>query len=141
MGETKILYLLHLVLRRIQQCNAGLLADLTAFIVVNGMAIARMPQVLAQIPLQYHGPLAELARRYDPTEHCVVGGANSRLPAELGLTELLGNFDTVAGPPAEVKKVLDGLEQRGVSAFISNLPGNADKHGTLRRLHQIFKKN
>jgi hypothetical protein len=71
----------------------------------------------------------------------VVGGANSRLPAELGLTDFLGGFDTVAGPPAEVKKVLDGLEQRGVSGFVSNLPGNADKHGTLRRLHKIFNKN
>jgi 5,10-methylenetetrahydromethanopterin reductase len=122
----------------VRDTRAEALADLTAFIVVNGMAIARMPQILAQIPKQYHAPLAELARRYDPTEHCVVGGANSRLPAELGLTEFLGGFDTVAGPPAEVKKVLDGLEQRGVSAFISNLPGNADKHGTLRRLNALW---
>jgi 5,10-methylenetetrahydromethanopterin reductase len=121
----------------VRDTRAEALADLTAFSVVNGMAIARMPQVLAQIPKQFHGPLAELARRYDPTEHCVVGGTNSRLPAELGLVELLGEFDTVAGPPAEVKKVLDGLEQRGVAAFISNLPGNADKHGTLRRLSAL----
>ena len=125
----------------VRETRAEALADLTAFIVVNGMAIARMPEVLAQVPRQYHAPLAELARRYDPTEHCVVGGANSRLPAELGLTDFLGGFDTVAGPPAEVKKVLDGLEQRGVSGFISNLPGNADKHGTLRRLHDIFNKH
>jgi hypothetical protein len=105
------------------------------------MAIARMPDVLAQIPKQYHAPLAELARRYDPTEHCVVGGANSRLPGELGLTDFLGGFDTVAGPPAEIKKVLDGLEQRGVAGFIANLPGAADKQGTLRRLAAIAKKN
>jgi alkanesulfonate monooxygenase SsuD/methylene tetrahydromethanopterin reductase-like flavin-dependent oxidoreductase (luciferase family) len=125
----------------VRETRAAALADLTAFSVVNGMAIARMPEVLAQIPKQYHAALAELARRYDPTEHCVVGGANSRLPAELGLTDLLGGFDTVAGPPAEVKKVLDGLTQRGVAAFISNLPGNADKHGTLRRLHAVFNKH
>lgn len=124
----------------IRDTRAEALADLTAFIVVNGMAIARMPQVLAQVPERYHAPLAELARRYDPTEHCVVGGANSRLPEELGLTEFLGGFDTVAGPPAAVKKVLDGLERRGVSAFIANLPGNADKHGTLRRLHAAFNE-
>jgi hypothetical protein len=67
-----------------------------------------------------------------------VGGANSRLPEALGLTEFLGNFDTVAGPPSEVKKVLDGLEQRGVAAFVSNLPGNADKHGTLKRLSALW---
>jgi 5,10-methylenetetrahydromethanopterin reductase len=125
----------------VRETRAEALADLTAFIVVNGMAIARMPEVLAQIPKQYHPPLAELARRYDPTEHCVVGGANSRLPGELGLTDFLGGFDTVAGPPAEVKKVLDGLEQRGVSGFIANLPGAADKQGTLRRLAAIVKKN
>jgi hypothetical protein len=44
MGETKILYLLHLVLRRIQQCNAGLLADLTAFIAVANSLRAPHPQ-------------------------------------------------------------------------------------------------
>jgi 5,10-methylenetetrahydromethanopterin reductase len=125
----------------VRDTRAEALADLTAFIVVNGMAIARMPDVLAQIPKQYHAPLAELARRYDPTEHCVVGGANSRLPGELGLTDFLGGFDTVAGPPAEIKKVLDGLEQRGVAGFIANLPGAADKQGTLRRLAAIAKKN
>jgi 5,10-methylenetetrahydromethanopterin reductase len=125
----------------VRNTRAEALADLTAFIVVNGMAIARMPEVLAQIPKQFHAPLAELARRYDPTEHCVVGGANSRLPGELGLTDFLGGFDTVAGPPAEVKKVLDGLEQRGISGFIANLPGAADKQGTLRRLAAIVKKN
>jgi 5,10-methylenetetrahydromethanopterin reductase len=124
----------------VRDTRAQALEDLTAFIVVNGMAIARMPEVLAQIPKEYHGPLAELARRYDPTEHCVVGGANSRLPAQLGLTDFLGGFDTVVGPAVEVKKVLDGLEQRGVSGFIANLPGNADKHGTLRRLAAILKK-
>jgi 5,10-methylenetetrahydromethanopterin reductase len=123
----------------VRPTRAQALDDLTAFTVVNGMAIARMPQVLAQIPKQFHEPLAELARRYDPTEHCVVGGANSRLPAQLGLTDFLGGFDTVAGPPEEVSKVLAGLEQRGVAGFIANLPGNADRHGTLRRLHDVFK--
>jgi 5,10-methylenetetrahydromethanopterin reductase len=123
----------------VRDTRAEALADLTAFSVVNGMAIARMPHLLAQIPQQFHGPLAELARRYDPTEHCVVGGANSRLPQELGLTDFLGGFDTVAGPPADVKSVLHGLEQRGVTAFISNLPGNADKHGTLRRLSALWE--
>ncbi len=123
----------------VRESRAAALADLTAFIVVNGMAIARMPEILAQVPKQYHPALAELARRYDPTEHCVVGGANSRLPAELGLTDFLGGFDTVAGPPAEVKEVLDGLERRGIAGFIANLPGAADKHGTLRRLAALRK--
>jgi len=125
----------------VRDTRAQALADLTAFIVVNGMAIARMPEILAQIPKEYHAPLAELARRYDPTEHCVVGGTNARLPEQLGLTEFLGGFDTVAGPPAEVKKVLDGLEQRGVAGFIANLPGAADKQGTLRRLAALVKKS
>jgi hypothetical protein len=42
MGGMKILYLLHLVLRRIQQCNVGLLADLTAFIAVANSLGARL---------------------------------------------------------------------------------------------------
>jgi hypothetical protein len=49
MGETKILYLLHLVLRRIQQCNAGLLADPTAFIAVANLLRARLKSSLSDI--------------------------------------------------------------------------------------------
>lgn len=107
--------------------------DLKAFIVVNGMAL-RTPELLAQVPSQYRAAIDQLHQRYDPTEHVVVGGKNAQLMDELGLTEYLSQFDTVAGTPEYVADVLKGLEERGVSTFIVNMPGNADKEGTLRRL-------
>src|SRR5262249_7036582 len=110
--------------------------DLKAFIVVNGMAI-RTPESMARVPERYRAALAELHRRYDPTEHVVVGGKNSRLLDELGLTEFLGQIDTVAGTAEEVQRILTGIEARGVSTFIANMPGHADKLGTLRRLSKL----
>jgi alkanesulfonate monooxygenase SsuD/methylene tetrahydromethanopterin reductase-like flavin-dependent oxidoreductase (luciferase family) len=121
----------------IRNSRAEAIEDLKAFIIVNGMAI-RTPELLARVPEKYKAPLAELHRRYDPTEHVVVGGKNARLLDELGLTEFLGNFDTVAGTAEEVKRILDGLAQRGVSTFIANMPGHADKSGTLRRLSKLM---
>jgi len=122
----------------IRSSRAEAIDDLKAFIVVNGMAI-RTPETLARVPEKYRAPLAELHRRYDPSEHTVVGGKNARLLDELGLTEFLSQFDTVAGTPAEVKRILDGLAERGVSTFIANLPGHADKLGTLRRLAELMR--
>lgn len=101
------------------------------------MAI-RTPELLARVPEKYKALLAELHRRYDPTEHVVVGGKNARLLDELGLTEFLGNFDTVAGTAEDIKRILDGLAERGVSTFIANMPGHADKSGTLRRLSKLM---
>jgi len=121
----------------VRPTRAEALNDLKAFIVVNGMAI-RTPQAMARVPEKYRGAVEELHRRYDPTEHVVVGGKNAALLDQLGLTEFLGQFDTVAGSPAEVRGVLEGLAQRGVSTFILNLPGHADKLGTLQRLKQAL---
>jgi alkanesulfonate monooxygenase SsuD/methylene tetrahydromethanopterin reductase-like flavin-dependent oxidoreductase (luciferase family) len=123
----------------VRPSRAEAIADLMAFIVVNGMAI-RTPQALAKVPEKYRPAIAELHRRYDPTEHVVVGGKNVRLLDELGLTEFLGNIDTVAGTPAEVKRTFDGLVELGVSTFIVNLPGHADKLGTLQRLSHLLGK-
>jgi alkanesulfonate monooxygenase SsuD/methylene tetrahydromethanopterin reductase-like flavin-dependent oxidoreductase (luciferase family) len=112
------------------------LDDLKAFIVVNGMAI-RTPQLLAQVPAQYRPALDELHRRYDPTEHVVVGGKNAQLLDELGLLDYLSQFDTVAGDADTVSTVLRGLKQRGVSTFIANMPGHADRAGTMQRLSEL----
>jgi len=120
----------------IRDSRSAAIEDLKAFIVVNGMAI-RTPELLAKVPEKYRAALGELHRRYDATEHTVVGGKNARLLDELGLTEFLSQFDTVAGTADEVQRVLDGLAERGVSTFIANLPGHADKLGTLRRLAQL----
>lgn len=124
----------------VRNSRAEALDDLRAFIVVNGMAI-RTPELLARVPDKYKPALAELHRRYDPTEHVVVGGKNARLLDELGLMEFLGQIDTVAGTPAEVRRILDGLAQRGVSTFIANMPGHADKLGTLRRLSALMGRS
>jgi alkanesulfonate monooxygenase SsuD/methylene tetrahydromethanopterin reductase-like flavin-dependent oxidoreductase (luciferase family) len=120
----------------IRETRQAAIDDLKAFIVVNGMAI-RTPEALAQVPAQYRDKLHELHRRYDPTEHVVVGGKNVQLMDELGLTEYLSSIDTVAGTPQDVKATLDGLAARGVSCFIAALPGQADRLGTLRRLSQV----
>ncbi|HLS97187.1 MAG: LLM class flavin-dependent oxidoreductase [Porticoccaceae bacterium] len=114
--------------------------DLKAFIVVNGMAI-RTPELLARVPEHLRPALAELQRRYDPSEHVVAGGRNARLLDELGedLTEYLAGFDTVMGTEAEVKALLDGLENLGVSAFVTNMPGHADRQGNMRALARLLK--
>ncbi|MFA7556110.1 MAG: LLM class flavin-dependent oxidoreductase [Spongiibacteraceae bacterium] len=113
------------------------LDDLKAFIVVNGLALARSPELMAQIPAEHRAAINELLRRYDTSEHVQVGGKNSQLLDELGLTDYLGQFDTIAGTPAYVAKVLSELKQRGVSTFVVNMPGHADREGTMRELANI----
>lgn len=107
--------------------------DLGAFIVVNGMAM-RTPEALAQVPTQFRGKVLELQSRYDPTEHVVVGGKNVELMKELGLTEYLSEFDTLAGPVAAATDMLRKLEALGVSTFIAALPGHAAPLETIRGL-------
>ena len=109
------------------------IADLLAFISVNAMAL-RTPEALASVPDQYHGKVLEFQRRYDPTEHVVVGGANVALMHELGLTEYLSDFDTTAGSVAFVADVLRQMQALGVSAVIAALPGHADPQAALHGL-------
>lgn len=114
--------------------------DLKAFIVVNGMAI-RTPETLAMVPEALKPALFELQQRYDPSEHVAVGGRNVALLNELGseLTEFLASRDTIVGTPEEVTRVLDGLRKLGVGAFITNMPGHADRAGNLHALASILK--
>lgn len=107
--------------------------DLGAFIVVNGMAM-RTPETLAQVPTQFRGKIHELQARYDPTEHVVVGGKNVALMKELGLTEYLAEFDTLAGPVETATDMLRTLDELGVSTFIAALPGHAEPQATIRGL-------
>ena len=111
--------------------------DLKAFLVVNGIAISRTAAVLEQVPTQFRQKLVELGKRYDPSEHVVVGGKNVALMDELGLTEFLSHYDTIVGPPEEVGATLKELEALGVDTFFAALPGSADREGTLRRLSQL----
>ncbi len=121
----------------VRDSRKAAIEDLKAFIVVNGMAI-RTPETLAQVPGQFRGKIEQLHARYDPSEHVVVGGRNVKLMEELGLTEFLAQFDTVAGTSEEVRATLDAIASRGVSCFFAALPGHADREGQLRRLAQAM---
>jgi alkanesulfonate monooxygenase SsuD/methylene tetrahydromethanopterin reductase-like flavin-dependent oxidoreductase (luciferase family) len=114
--------------------------DLKAFIVVNGMAI-RTPETLAMVPEQLKPALFELQKRYDPTEHVAVGGRNVALLDELGpeFTGFLAGHDTIVGTQQEVQAVMDGLCDLGVGAFITNMPGHADREGNMRALAAMLK--
>jgi 5,10-methylenetetrahydromethanopterin reductase len=107
--------------------------DLKAFIAVNAMAM-RTPETLAKVPTQFRAKVLEFQSRYDPTEHVVVGGKNVALMEELGLTEYLQDFDTLAGPVEVAAEMLRKLEALGVSTFIAALPGHADPAETIRGL-------
>ncbi|MDB6062172.1 MAG: coenzyme F420-dependent N10-methylene tetrahydromethanopterin reductase-like protein [Verrucomicrobiaceae bacterium] len=114
--------------------------DLKAFLVAAGMAL-RAPGAIDTVPPKYRKQVEEMFRRYDVTEHVVVGGRNVKMMEELGLTNYLRDFDSVYGTEAEVRKVLDGMAERGVSTFIAPLPGHADPLGTIRRLGALLEKN
>ena len=117
----------------IRDSAAAAIDDLKAFLVAGGMAL-RLPGALDKVPVEYHARLQEMFRRYDATEHVVVGGRNVQLMEELGLTDFLKDFDSIYGTEEEVRRVLDGIAARGVSTFIAPLPGHADPLGTIRRL-------
>ena len=107
--------------------------DLKAFIAVNAMAL-RTPEALAMVPANVRPLIEAFQTRYDPSEHVVVGGKNVLLMDEMGLTEFLQDFDTIAGPSAHVAGVMGELEALGVSTLIAALPGHADPLGTIRGL-------
>jgi hypothetical protein len=53
---------------------------------------------------------------------------------DMGLTEFLQDFDTIAGPEAHLTEVMRQLEAMGVSTLIAALPGHADPLATIRGL-------
>jgi alkanesulfonate monooxygenase SsuD/methylene tetrahydromethanopterin reductase-like flavin-dependent oxidoreductase (luciferase family) len=117
----------------IRPTRAEAIDDLKAFIVVNGMAF-RTPETLARVPTQFRGKIDALHARYDPTGHVVVGGRNVALMEELGLTEFLADFDTLAGPEDAAVDMLRSLKAMGVSTFIAALPGHAAPLETIHGL-------
>jgi hypothetical protein len=107
--------------------------DLKAFIAVNAMAL-RTPESLATVPANVRPLIEAFQTRYDPTEHVVVGGKNVKLMDEMGLTDFLQDFDTIAGPENHVAEVMRQLEAMGVSTLIAALPGHGDPLVTIRGL-------
>jgi alkanesulfonate monooxygenase SsuD/methylene tetrahydromethanopterin reductase-like flavin-dependent oxidoreductase (luciferase family) len=117
----------------VRPTRAEAIDDLKAFISVNAMAM-RTPEALAQVPSQFRDKIIEFQSRYDPTEHVVVGGKNVALMDELGLTDFLSEFETLAGPEEAATAMLRELERLGVSTFIAALPGHAAPDVTIRGL-------
>lgn len=115
--------------------------DIKAFLVTNALTFLYTPEKLATVPPDILVQLRQLEGRYDVSEHCVVNGKNVQALNELGpeLTEHLTSIHTVAGTPEYVKSCIDGLEDIGVSAFITNLPGHADRAGHIRALAELVK--
>jgi alkanesulfonate monooxygenase SsuD/methylene tetrahydromethanopterin reductase-like flavin-dependent oxidoreductase (luciferase family) len=113
--------------------------DLKAFIAVNAMAL-RTPEALAMVPPNVRPLIEAFQTRYDPTEHVVVGGKNVRLMDEMGLTEFLQDFDTIAGPETHMTHVMRELEAMGVSTLIAALPGHSDPLVTIRGLAAARKE-
>jgi 5,10-methylenetetrahydromethanopterin reductase len=122
----------------IRESSTAAVNDLKAFLVAAGMAL-RAPGAMDTVPAAIRPKLEEMFRRYDVTEHVVVGGRNVAMMEELGLTDFLRDYDTIYGTPAHVRKVLDGIAALGVSTFIAPLPGHADPIGTLHRLGQLLE--
>jgi len=125
----------------IRDTRAEALDDIKAFLVTNALTLLYTPEKLAALPPEIVAKLRILESRYDVSEHCVVNGRNVQALDELGpeFTEYLAGIHTVAGTPAYVKSYIDGLADIGVSAFITNLPGHADREGHIRALAKLVK--
>jgi len=113
--------------------------DIKAFLPTIGSYGLRPKWAFDSVPSQFKEKIQELQRRYDTTEHVVVGGANVRLVEELGLVNYLAGLRTVAGTSADVGATLRGLADRGVSRFMCALPGNSDPIGTMTRVRAAFE--
>ena len=59
---------------------------------------------------------------------------------EMGLTEFLQDFDTIAGPETHMTHVMRELEAMGVSTLIAALPGHSDPLVTIRGLAAARKE-
>lgn len=125
----------------IRDTRAQALEDLKAFLVTNALTFLYTPDKLAKVPESIKQQLLQLQSRYDVEEHVVVGGKNVQAMEAFGaeFVEYLATIHTVAGTPTYVKSVIDGLEALGVSAFITNMPGHADRVGHLRALAALVK--
>jgi 5,10-methylenetetrahydromethanopterin reductase len=125
----------------VRNTRKAALDDLKAFLIAGGMAIMWNAAVeAAVVPAHLKEKMREMVRRYDTTEHVVVGGRNSSLLDELGLADFLGDFDTTAGTPAEVKAALEEMASMGVDAFFIPLPGHADPEPTIEAVAQIHRQ-
>ena len=108
--------------------------DLKAFIAVNALTICMAPEKLAETPEELRPKIVEFGQRYDVSAHVKVGGPNTAMMDELGLTDYLSQFDTTMGTVEETAEVLRQVADMGASAFIAALPGHAAPLETIRGL-------
>lgn len=108
--------------------------DVSAFLASTAGMGLKAPHMRARIPADLLPRIEEMERRYDATQHTVVGGVNARLLEELGLTDFMLGLNAIVGSPDEVATHLQALEALGLARVLVPLPGNADPEGTLRRM-------
>src|SRR5579862_7781257 len=116
------------------------MADVSAFLASTAGMGLKAPHMRAIIPPELRMAVEEMERRYDPTQHVVVGGANAQLLEALGLAEFVAGLNSVNGDEQRVSAHLRALEELGVSCVIVPLPGNADPDGTLTRFAQAQER-
>jgi 5,10-methylenetetrahydromethanopterin reductase len=121
----------------IRETRAEAIDDITPYLAVMGGLWLRKPYARALVPPELIGRVEEMERRYDPTEHVVVGAPQARLVRELGLADFLADLTAMAGTPDEVRETVGALEERGVSTLVASLAGHADPDGTLRRVGEM----
>ncbi len=117
------------------------LEDIKAYLVTNALTFIHTPDKWARVPEHIREKLLKLADAYDYTEHSVVNGNNVRALNAAGpdVIDYLTSIHTVAGTPSHVKSIIDGLEEMGVSAFITNTSGHADPYNHLETLAKLVK--
>lgn len=117
------------------------LDDIKPYLATNALAILKSPDRLVSVSEDIKQKLVQFRARYNVAEHVLQGGSNDRLLDEFGyeFIDYLSKMHTVAGTPLQVKSFLNGLDELGVTAFITSTSGHADSFGHLRSLANLMK--
>lgn len=115
-------------------------ADITAFLASTAGMGLKAPHMRALVPPDLLPAVEEMERRYDATQHVVVGGTNAKLLEELGLVDFMVDVTGITGTPADVRAYADQLEARGISCILAGLPGHADPYGMLTRFSEALRR-
>jgi 5,10-methylenetetrahydromethanopterin reductase len=123
----------------VEETREKALGELSAFLASTGAMGLKPRHAREVIPPDLLPKVEELERRYDVSQHVVVGGSNAQLVEELGLAEFISGLNSVAGTAEEVGELAAALEAKGVSCILAALPGVPDPDGTLRRFAAAVK--
>jgi alkanesulfonate monooxygenase SsuD/methylene tetrahydromethanopterin reductase-like flavin-dependent oxidoreductase (luciferase family) len=114
-------------------------APLKDFLATTAAFRLRPKHRMARVPEEFHEAIFELRRRYSMKDHALAGGVNGALVDELGLARVLSGESTVCGTPEEVGKVLDQLEELGVSCVNCSVSGTANPQQALQRFAELVR--